>query len=177
MSRFLNCGLTLALAALLSGGCASVQRWTPMARGQVNVKLKDSDYSVLASVKGVSTTKSYACGIVKVIDGNKVRVLGIKFFEDQYSYLTPKDRLSDTEKFMLFYPGCWLILPITVPYIVYTHSASAEDRAYYKVLAAVPDADELVSPGLVAQRSGIPLVCREEEVTLTAKAIKYKANN
>lgn len=176
MSRLFYHALPVALAVLLSGGCVSVQRATPAAFGQVNVKLRNNDYKLLASVKGTSSTKSYACGIVKVIDGEKFRVLGVKFFNDQFCYLTPKDRLSDTEKLMLFYPGFWVFLPVTAPYIVYTHSASAEDRAYYKVLAAVPDADEVINPALVAQRSGVPLICREEVVTLTAKAIKYKAD-
>jgi len=167
--------LILLMMAMVISGCAGVQRMTPTAPGQVNIKLKDNDYAMLGSVKGSSITKSYVCGVVKVIDGTNVRVLGIKLFKDQFSYLTPKDKLSDTEKFMLCYPGLWLFLPVTVPYIVYTHSASAEDRAFYKVIAAASDADAIIEPSLIAQTSGFPLIYAEEEVTLTCKAINYKS--
>jgi hypothetical protein len=168
-------GLLIMAVVALTNGCASVQRITPAAPGQVNIKLKDSDYTVTASVKGSSITKSYACGLVKVIDDNKVRVLGIKLFKDQFCYLTPKNQLSSGEKFILMYPGFWIFLPFTASYIAYHHSASAEDRAFYKVVAAAPDADAIIKPSLTAQRSGIPLIYGEEEVTVTGKAIKYKS--
>lgn len=164
-------GLTVILTVLLSGGCASVERTTPRAHSQVNVKLKNSDYTVMGTVKGVSTTTSYAGGLVKVIDGDKVRVLGIKFFKDQYSYLTPKDHFNAGEVVLTAY-----LWPVLVPVMLYRHSASAEDRAYYKMLAAVPEADAMIKSSLVAQQSGFLLLRSEEEVTVTAKAIKFKAD-
>ena len=171
MPKLLYHGLIVIVAVLLSGGCASVQRATPQAYSQVSVNLKDNDYTVLNTIKGVSTTTSYAGGIVKVVDGEKVRVLGIKFFKDQYCYFSPKTHYTPGEVALTFY-----LWPVMVPVMIYRHSASAEDRAYYKVLEASPDADAIINPSLVAQRSGFLLFRSEEEVTVTAKAIKYKAD-
>lgn len=168
-------GLTVFLAMLLSGGCASVMRTSPQAPSRVNIKLKNSDYTVMGTVKGVSTTTSYVGGIVKVVDGEKVRVLGIKFFCDQYSYLRPQEPLSTKELVLSIY-----FLPIGAPWLAYRayqHTPSAEDRAYCKMLTKIPEADALVNPSWRIQRSGFPLIQSEEEVTVTAKAIKYRSDN
>lgn len=142
---------TLTVAVLMSG-CASVQRATPAAPGQVNINLEKGDYTMLGSVKGTSTVVSYFFGAVQIIDGDKVRILGIRSFEDQYSFRSQPNGLLD-----LFKP------------------VSVEDRAYYKALAATPDADAVIPKAFIKQSSGFPFICEEEEATFTGKALKYKS--
>jgi len=146
---------SLAMAALAAGvsGCASVQRATPAAPGVVNINLEKGDYTMLSSVKGSSTIKSYVGGMVQIVDGTKVRVLWVfKDFEDQYSFQSPPSGLLD------------LFKPVT-----------AADRAYYKALAATPDADAVIPKAFIRQNSGVPFFAEEEEVTFIGKALKYKS--
>lgn len=139
----------LAAAALLAGGCASVQRSTPVAPGQVNINLEKGDYTMLGTVKGTSTVKSFFFGVVQVIDGDKTKILCFKSFEDQYS-IQPG--------------GLGFLSPVSVA-----------DRAYYKALAATPDADTVIPKAFVKQSSGIPFLYQEVEVTFSGKALKYKS--
>ena len=90
---------SLAMAALAAGmsGCASVQRATPAAPGVVTINLEKGDYTMLSSVKGSSTIKSYVGGMVQIVDGTKVRILWVfKDFEDQYSFQSPPNGLLYT---------------------------------------------------------------------------------
>ena len=171
MRNLLCYSLLMLTVSMLVDGCANVQRMTPMAPGRVNIKLADNDYTLLASVKGASTLKSYPLGIVQVIDDSKIRVLGIKFFEDKYSLMKPSKKLDGIDVVVMVYFWPYVI------YKAYTYSSasvSAEDRAYYKILAATPDADGVIENAFVRQKSGIPFIYTEEEITLTGKAIKYK---
>lgn len=147
MRNMIVSSLAMTAVAVLMSGCASVQRGTPAAPGQVNINLEKGDYTMMGSVKGTSTVKSYVFGIVQVIDGDKVSVLGIKSFEDQYSFMGPG-------------PGFFV---------------SVEDRAYYKALAATPDADAVIPKSFVKQSSGFPFIYEEQEATFTGKALKYKS--
>ncbi len=141
--------LAVAVAALLVSGCASAWRSTPTAASLVNINIEKGDYTMLASVKGSSSATTYFGGIVQVVDENKVRLLWIKFFEDQYTFIDP-------EKVGFFTP------------------VSVDDRAYYKVLAATPDADAVLPKAFLKQSFGIPILYHEETSTFTGKAIKYK---
>lgn len=163
--------LTMA-SAILTGCCVGVQRMTPVAPGLVNINLKNNDYTVLAATKGTSTVTSYAGGLVQVIDGNKTRVLGIKFFEDEYSMFRPLDAREIGTLHLAVMVYVW---PYGLCYVAYKNSAGAEDRAYYKALAAAPAADAIIEKSFVRQKSGIPLIRTEEEVAVTGKAIKYKS--
>jgi hypothetical protein len=150
MKNLIVSSLAMATVAMLMSGCASVQRGIPSASGLVNINLEKGDYSMLGSVKGSSTLKSYFFGIVQIIDGNKSRILWVfKDYEDQYSFQDP---------------GGLNILPVSV-----------EDRAYYKALAATPDADAVIPKAFIKQSSGFPFIYEEQEVTFTGKALKYKS--
>jgi hypothetical protein len=107
-----------------------------------------SQYTVLGTVKGTSTLESFFCGFVRVIDGNHVSLMGMKFFEDQYAYYNEPSIFG----------------------------VSVEDRAYYKALCATPDADAVLRKSSVTQASGTCLLYSQKEVTFTGKAIKYKAD-
>lgn len=130
-------------------GCASVTRTTPIAPAEINVNMNSSDYEVLATTEGKSSKTSVLFGAVQVIDGNKLRILGVRFFEDQYA--------SRMERH--WYSG-----------------VSTEDRAYYKALANAPDADSVASKAYLETDSGIPLLWKTEEVTFQGKAVKYKVH-
>ena len=152
--------MTLILgAAVFMTGCASVQRGTPTAAATVNVNLARADYTVIGPVKGTSTLESYVLGAVKVIDGDKMIILGFKTFEDQYALLQDP------------------VLPILQMLTLgMSGGPTAEDRAYYKALAATPDADVVVPKSYTKQNSGVPLLATKTEVTFTGKALKLKAD-
>lgn len=152
MKEMIGSVLALAVVAALMSGCASVQRTTPVAPGQVNINLEKGDYTMLGTVKGTSTIKSYFFGVVEIIDGTKVKILCFKDFEDQYSFQKESDNVFS----LLF-------------------GVSVEDRAYYKALAATPDADAIIPKAFVKQTSGIPFLYAEQEVTFSGKALKYKS--
>ena len=149
MKKQIMASLAMAAVAVAVSGCASAWRGTPTAPGQVNINLEKGDYTMLGSVKGSSTVVSYFFGVFQVIDGNKFSVLGFKNFEDQYSFQNP---------------GGLNFLPVSV-----------EDRAYYKALAATPDADAVIPKAFIKQSSGFPFIYEEQEATFTGKALKYKS--
>ncbi|MEI7899874.1 MAG: hypothetical protein WCK89_06450 [bacterium] len=151
--------LTIGTLALLSTGCASVQRGSPIASTEVSVNLARTDYTVIGPVKGTSTMQSYVLGLVKIIDGDKLILLGMKTFEDQYAFLQD--------------PGLPILQVLTLGL---SGGPTAEDRAYYKALAATPDADVVIPKAYVKQISGIPLLASMKEVTFTGKAVKIKAD-
>ena len=157
MRNLIVSSLAMAAVAVLMSGCASVQRATPAAPGLVNINLEKGDYTMLATVKGSSTVASYVCGIVQVIDGSKVSILGFKNFEDQYSFQQPRST------------GIFGLLEAIL------NPVSVEDRAYYKALAATPDADAVIPKAFTKQSSGFPLLYVEEDATFTGKALKYKS--
>jgi len=157
MKNLIVSSLAMAAVAVMVSGCTSVQRATPAAPGLVNINLEKGDYTMLASVKGSSTVASYVCGIVQVIDGSKVSILGFKNFEDQYSFQMREPSILDALTLGLF------------------RTVSVEDRAYYKALAATPDADAVIPKAFVKQSSGFPILFVEEEATFTGKALKYKS--
>ncbi len=161
MKKQIIVSLAMAAVAVAVSGCASVQRAAPTAPGQVNINLEKGDYTMLGSVKGSSTVVSYCGGVVQVVDGDKVRVLGLRNFEDQYSFQTKQTATGNTDLSGMLYD---LMKPIAV-----------EDRAYYKALAATPDADVVIPKALTKQKSGIPFICEEETATFTGKAVKYRS--
>jgi len=151
MLRSLVCCLSIAGIVMLSYGCASVERGAPVSKPTINVNLEKGDYTVLGTAKGSSTVKSYVCGLFKIIDDNKVSFLFIKLFEDQYCFQEPS------------------LFGTVLGFV------SVEDRAYYKAIAAVPDADAVLQRSFTKQVSSFPLLYSDEEVTFTGKAIKLKS--
>jgi len=150
--------LFMAAITVVMTGCASVQRSTPIASAQIDVNLARGDVTILGSVKGTSSLQSYVFGLVRVYDNDKCAIFGCKMFEDQYAFQGD--------------PGNpWLAL-LTLGMF---GGVNTEDRAYYKALAATPDADAVVRKAYVKQETGIPFIASSEEVTFIGKAIKFKA--
>jgi hypothetical protein len=153
MKTQINLGVVATLTVCagilaLSSGCATATRGTPVARTVINANMNDSDYEVLGTTEGKSTKSTFFFGVVQVVDGSKLQLFGIKFFEDQYAGIDNNSA-----------------------------SASVENRAYYKALAATPDADSVTAKSVVASTSGLPLVWSTKEVTFQGKALKYKVHN
>ena len=149
----------VALAAIVSG-CASVQRYTPESKSQVQLNMARNEYTVLGTVKGSSTEDSYVLGIVRVIDGDKYNILGFKTFEDQYAFTS-----ADAGIFQ------------DIPVLSFLFAGpSVNDRAYFKALAATPDADAVTVKSYDYTRSGFAPFYSKRVVTFTGKAVKYKAD-
>ena len=113
---------TIVLTTILSAsslallcGCSSITRGSPVSGTVIQANMDKNDYEVGPTTEGKSSKTSFLLGVVQVIDGDKISVLGLKFFEDQYAF---------SEK---SHP----IIPIIAP-------VNVEDRAYYKALAATP---------------------------------------
>jgi hypothetical protein len=132
-------------------GCSSVTRGTPVAGTHIQANMNTGDCEVLAKTEGKSTKTSILLGLVQVIDGDKYRILGIKFFEDQYAFESDNPSPFD------------FLVPVSV-----------ENRAYYKALAAAPDADAVAAKGYMKTYSGIPIIYNTKEVTFEGKALKFK---
>lgn len=139
--------LLMTVITVMVTGCASVQRATPVAPAEIDINLTRGDVTIMGSVKGSSTLQTYAFGLVQIVDNDKWVLLGCWLFEDQYAFA------KESEGY---------------------RRVSVEDRAYYKALAATPDADAVVRKAFVKQSSGIPFLAETEEATFIGKAIKFK---
>lgn len=148
--RLLVTGAVYVTAALLMTGCSSVTRGAPNAGVSINANMDRNDYEVLGNTSGKSSMSSIFFGAIQIVDGNKLRIVGIPLFEDQFAFSAK--------------PGLFSMV-------------GSEDRAYYKALAATPDADAVAQKAFIKTTSGIPYVWETQEVTYTGKAIKYKVHN
>lgn len=77
----------LTVVALLGlCGCASQRMGPHMGFGNLNieVQLDRNDVVILGAIEGESKTVSILLGLIQIIDDDKLRVLGIRFFKDKY---------------------------------------------------------------------------------------------
>jgi hypothetical protein len=114
-----------------------------------DVALKREDVVALKPVAGDSTETAILVGVIRIIDGSKVQVLGIKFFNDQTARL----------------PGWRGCFPC---------GHAGEGRAYYKALAAAPEADGIIERSVTWEQSGFPLLFWTKKTTFQGKAVKLK---
>jgi hypothetical protein len=115
----------------------------------LETQINRDDIVVLDRVEG-SSTQTTILGIINVIDGDKLQILGIKFFKDKFTYF--KDSNS------------WV------------RSPQCADRAYYKALEAAPEADAVFTKAMDNEEGGIPFLWSTKAVTFRGKAIKLKAD-
>jgi len=142
--------LALCTIVLFVGGCFSHKTVPGIA---INPEIPRDAIEVLDTVEGTSTTNSILLGLIQVVDGDKLRLLGISFFREQYTYFGS-------------YPGTNVFLPCP----------STGDRAYYKALSETPGADAVFYKSMDREYSGIPLLWSSETVTFRGKAIKLKTD-
>ena len=79
-TRILN--VTLCAMVLFVGGCFSHKTAPGIA---INPEIPRDAYEVLDSATGTSNTDSILLGLIQVVDGDKLRLLWIPFFKEQYS--------------------------------------------------------------------------------------------
>lgn len=73
--------LLLCAVTLFMGGCFSVKT-TPhlgFRNFDIRTEMSREDIEVLGQVEGSSTTESIILGLIQVVDGDKLRLLGIPF--------------------------------------------------------------------------------------------------
>lgn len=140
------------IAILILGGCASVMKGAPTAPTSVDVgAMQRSDYVIIDRAEGMSEEVSILFGLIKIIDSNKLKLFYIPFFEEKYAFVE--------EGFLN------------------TLSVGPADRAYYKALAAQPDADGIIPRAWAIEERGIPFLFTKKTVTFTGKAIKLKTDS
>jgi hypothetical protein len=141
----------LAMTCALLAGCAT-GNYKPVVRfGQLNLETQvpRQDLVILNTTEGTSREDAYVLGIVRIIDGTKVEVLGIKFFEDHCASPSGSP-----------FPCCFFD-PVAA-------------RAYYNALAKTPEADALIERSSTSNTRGFPFFYRMKEVTYRGKAIQLK---
>ena len=146
--------LLIFVISIGSFGCSCVFKGSPHM-GYNGIEWQPSmtseDYVVLDAVEGVSDTTSIFFGLIKIIEGNKIRLLWFfPFYEDKYSLIAQRPmRLGRTGK-----------------------------RAYYNALKKAPDADVILEKSVTVERKTIiPLLYRTKRVTYKGRAIKLKADS
>jgi hypothetical protein len=80
-TRFLN--LTLCAVVLIVGGCVS-NKTIPAI--EIKPEIPRDAYEVLNTVEGISTTSSILLGLIQVVDGEYLKLFGIPFYKEQYSF-------------------------------------------------------------------------------------------
>ena len=149
--------LTLVISLMAIAGCSTATKQKPhMSYTDVSVqaKIDRQDMVVLEAVEGTSDTTSVLLGLVQIIDGSKVKVLGIPFFTDKYTYFTE--------------PGLFGLFGLL--------GGGPLDRAYYKALERHPDADVVLVKSYDSEFSGVPLLFSNTATTVRGKAMKIKAD-
>lgn len=150
--------ITVVVSLLFAGGCGSAQKQVPhMGFGNFDVRtdLTREDIVVLDRVEGSSTTTSILLGVIEIIDGDKLKLLGIPFFKEKYAYFAQSAYANQ---------------------LMGTLWATTADRAYYKALEAAPDADTVFFKSMDHEDEGIPLIWQTKTVTWKGKAIKLVAD-
>ena len=156
MSRWGRSGcsfLVIISCACILGGCGGAQKTVPhmgFSNLYIETQITRNDVVVLDRVEGSSTLTSILFGAINIIDGDKLQLLGIKFFKDKFTYF--KDS------------NAWI------------RSPECADRAYYKALEAAPEADAVFGKSMDNEEGGLPFLYRTQAVTFRGKAVKLKAD-
>ncbi len=146
----------IVATATLVTGCASVSKTSPhmgISSLEINTQLDRSDIIVLDAVEGTSSVRSILGPVLRIVDGDKIQLLGIRFFEDKSATV----------------PGVKGLIDINL-------GVSAENRAYYDALASMPDADFVFVKSSSEEISGIPYLFETRRVIFRGKGVKIKAD-
>ena len=146
--------LLIFVISIGSSGCSCVFKGSPHM-GYNSTRWQPSmineNHIVMDAVEGVSDTTSIFFGLIKIIEGNKIRLLWcFPLYKEKYSYTAQ-------------YP---MMLGRT------------GKRAYYNALEKAPDADLILEKAVTVERKTIiPLLYRTKKVTYKGRAIKLKADS
>jgi len=150
---FLVMGACLGTAMFTSGCTSSSQlQKDQMTFRDVSIEAQFTrdDVIVMDQVEGTSSTTNILGGIVQIVDNKNLRLLGIPFYKEKYTYWGK--------------PG-------------FLGYVTTLDRAYYKMLEQNPYADTIFIPSYMKEESGFPLILGTETVTVKGRAAKMKADN
>lgn len=145
-----TCSAALILIASALTGCASTYNQAPhlaFGRFGFETELKRTDVRILDRVEATSEKTSILLGLIQIVDGDKLRILGIPFFEEQHALLTRG----------VFFTTMF--------------ADDVQDRAYYKALQQAPDADVIIEKASTSTNRGIPLLWDHRTVTVRGKAV------
>jgi hypothetical protein len=156
--------LLAVVAALLSfnTGCTTSSKASPMLDYNSGVTfeggIERQDYVVLDRVVGSSMSQKYLLGLVEVVEPDvaaeggeqKIVVFGIPFFHEKK-------------------------VPVSKGFFG-LGADNVANRAYYKALAAQPEADVILHRSIETKTSGIPFLWEDRTVTYVGKAIRLKSN-
>ena len=159
MKRVVRMLCAVGIIAILTG-CVGLNKRIPQAGMQVDIGSMDRNhYVVLDLVDGESTRTSICGGLIQFVDGNKLVICNMRFFADEFSQEPIMQERSFSERLMDY---------LTLP--------TVQQRAYYKSLAATPDADVIIPKAYDYESSGIPVIFTHEKVNFRGKAIKLKTD-
>jgi hypothetical protein len=152
--------LSAACFCFIFSGCSGALLSTPSSSLHIDAgSMKRSDYVVLDRVEGSSTTIKILLGLIQVIDDDKVKILGMPLYEEKYAFQRP----PETNLFTLLLFGLG-------------GGPDTADRAYYKALAATPDADCVLNKSFSDENRSVLFFYSTETVRFTGKAIRLKTD-
>ncbi len=147
---------------VLLAGCQAAQKTMPhIGAGSINLQagLERKDLVVMKNVKGQSKTVSILFGAVQFIDDGGLRVLGVSFFKDKYTFFKEPNPL----------PVIGVVLQIL-------GGVSPEDRAYYKALEEAQEADFVLVKSMDREEEGFGPIYNTTSVTFRGKAMQVKSD-
>ena len=154
--RYCTAGLmALGMAGFL--GCSTAQKTSPhmgFAGVSIQAKLERKDLVILNSVEATSSTTSILGGLIQIVDNDNVKIIGIPFFTDKYTY--------------------WSQCPIAL--LCFIFPITPEDRAYYKALEKHPDADVIFMKSMDRESWGVPILFSTKSVTWRGKAARLRSD-
>ena len=144
------------LLILIATGCSAAQKRMPhVGIGSFSLEgnMERKDFVIMGSVEGSSQTTSILCGLVQMIDGDNLKLFGIPFFTDKFTYFSEDTTFSNLT-------GIRFVTP--------------EDRAYYKALEKTPDADVVLVKSMDRESFTIPFIYGRNSVPFRGKAMELK---
>ena len=160
--------IVVVVSLLFGGGCGAARKQTPhMGFGSFDIRteLTREDIVVLDRVEGTSSTTAIVGGLIQIIDGDKLKILGIPFFKEKYTYWRQS-----------IYGDAGTESWERVVADALDPTLSTADRAYYNALEAAPEADAVLFKSLDHEDEGIPLIWWTKTITYKGKATKLVAD-
>ncbi|MBN1443927.1 MAG: hypothetical protein JXA90_14550 [Planctomycetes bacterium] len=166
--------VALAAAATLPflSSCAAARSVPDLEFTQFTVQgfLNRDSFEVRDPVEGSSDTLSILFGIVQIIEGNKLKLFWIPFFEDRShtrvpAYLRPGSELVD-----------WVLPAGPIHWLEGLVLGRTEERAYYDAIAKSPEADFVLEKGSECRGVGVPLFVYKQTVTYRGKPVVLKTD-
>ena len=168
----------IGFSALVFSGCASLQNVYPTTG--IQAPMERSDYCILETVKGVSETRSYFFGILKVVNNKAIKNTSKKqdtvVMENQFSSFLGIS--EEPARYSNVAPPKNNIFTSLLGLIGIPPFPSTEDRAYFNALSVLPEeADSVLNKSFYKEIvRHVPLIYRHEITEFKGKAIRLKSD-